>query len=151
MSKQLLQQALDYVSRYVGIDDKQADALHAALQEHLAKPMPEPVACVESWANGSYARKYTVTWLKSVDAGTKLYADAASAVNRSPQSRYTPQEMMSVIKRCRGSVSFHLDKYEQLSMKLNDEPPWQNAAASEAERLVTLLDQMDTMLAQEKP
>ena len=88
----------------------------------------------------------------SFHAGTNLYADPVSAVNPLLPSRYTPQEMMRVIESCRGSVSIDLDKYEQLALKQNDEPPsWQSAAASEAERLVTLLDQVDTMLAQEKP
>ena len=88
----------------------------------------------------------------SFHAGTNLYADPVSAVNPLVPSRYTPQEMMRVIESCRGSVSIDLDKYEQLALKQKDEPPSrQSAAASEAERLVTLLGQMDTMLAQETP
>ena len=67
MSNPLLKQALDYVSHYVGIDDKQADMLHAALLEQLAKPAPEPVARVESFVNSSYGRKYTVSSLKNVE------------------------------------------------------------------------------------
>ena len=47
MSNQLLQQALDYVSRYIGDGDNKADALHAALQEHLATAVTEPVSQAE--------------------------------------------------------------------------------------------------------
>ena len=34
----------------------------------------EPVAIVESWANGSYSRNYKLRWLKDAAEGTKLYA-----------------------------------------------------------------------------
>ena len=47
MSKQLLQQALDYVSRYIGDGDNQADALHAALLEQLATAVTERVSQAE--------------------------------------------------------------------------------------------------------
>ena len=87
----------------------------------------------------------------SFHAGTNLYADPVSAVNPLVPIRYTPQEMMRVIESCRGSVSFDLDKYEQLAMKQNNNASWQSAVEAKAQRLVSLLDQMDILLAQEKP
>ena len=43
MSRELLQQAFNYVSAYIGDGDEKADMLHAALQAELAKPPIEPV------------------------------------------------------------------------------------------------------------
>lgn len=35
--------------------------------------MPEPVAIVESWTNGSYGRNYKLAWQDNADTGDALY------------------------------------------------------------------------------
>ena len=35
--------------------------------------MPEPVAIVESWTNGSYGRSYKLAWQDNADTGDALY------------------------------------------------------------------------------
>ena len=47
----------------------------ARLQAKIAEmEKQEPVALVESWANGSYSRNYKLRWLRDVNEGAKLYA-----------------------------------------------------------------------------
>ena len=38
MNRELLQQALDYISTYIGVGDHKADNLYAALKAEMAKP-----------------------------------------------------------------------------------------------------------------
>ena len=50
--------------------EKERDALRARIE---AMEKQEPVAIVESWANGSYSRNYKLRWLKDADKGAGLY------------------------------------------------------------------------------
>lgn len=50
---------------------EECDALRAKIAEMERQ---EPVALVESWANGSYSRNYKLQWLRDVNEGAKLYA-----------------------------------------------------------------------------
>ena len=47
--------------------------------------MPEPVAIVESWTNGSYGRSYRLDWQGQAEAGEALY---------------TSSHMRAVIEQC---------------------------------------------------
>jgi hypothetical protein len=38
--------------------------------------LPEPVATVESWTNGSYWRNYKLNWQGQADAGDNLYTES---------------------------------------------------------------------------
>ena len=51
MSRELLRQAFNYVSAYIGDGDEKADMLHAALQAELAKPPIEPIFCLAETAD----------------------------------------------------------------------------------------------------
>ena len=61
--------------------DEEIRALRAAIADEQAQQLavPQPVARVDSWTNGSYSRNYKITWLENVPEGTLLYAAAQGA------------------------------------------------------------------------
>lgn len=84
MSKQLLQQALDYVSRYIGDGDNQADALHAALLEQLATAVTERVSQAEpeSTLNVPIGGLWSARWaLAAAAERDKNFTRAYDAIN----------------------------------------------------------------------
>lgn len=71
------------------------DAIMEAAAPHTAA---QPVARVDSWANGSYGRNYRLTWLKDVPEGSLLYAAPVVQPAAKPLHEMSAEELAGLAR-----------------------------------------------------
>ena len=86
-----LRSSMKFRTSLIGRTEAERDALRAKVE---AMERQEPVAIVESWANGSYSRNYKLRWIKDAAEGANLYLAPGAQAQPAPS---IPEAVMEVI------------------------------------------------------
>ena len=86
-----LRSSMKFRTSLIGRIEAERDALRAKVE---AMERQEPVAIVESWANGSYSRNYKLRWIKDAAEGANLYLAPGAQAQPAPS---IPEAVMEVI------------------------------------------------------
>lgn len=92
--------------------EKTAQSIADKYAQLSAQSAVQPVAVVNSWVNGSYHRKYDISWLQDVEAGTELYTRAdADAIYKARYEfiKTMPKEMLLFWRGAYGCDDVALD------------------------------------------
>ena len=86
-----LRSSMKFRTSLIGRTEAERDDLQAKVE---AMERQEPVAIVESWANGSYSRNYKLRWIKDAAEGANLYLAPGAQAQPAPS---IPEAVMEVI------------------------------------------------------